>query len=351
MQILRHPPHERPGPPLPRPPMRRVAQVLHCATLFQILNIALIALTALPVQMSIPQKYTKNLLHKFVLMGACRACRAGRAGRPGRAQIHKQSDLQKANTVRGRGNARGMDRLTTLSEDILKLMLRHMDACSIVALTSTCSQLRSLRSNTDAILVGISYEEDCDGDRFRSRDSIQFVLWKKNKNVGELEITKQMHNELICSCFLRQKPDRQQQRVEHYSFLAAIGATGYWTSPKITICIWNLSTNDICRLNRVFENRNQFKLGVIIDASNYVRLSKYLTTGIRPRRPHMWPEIPMQVDLIWGNYLLQIHSSVYPLLKRESYNGPRDNNDFAEPYLSFEGTTFRLVRCFDKSCF
>ena len=60
--------------------------------------------------------------------------------------------MQKANTVRGRGIARGMDRLTTLSEDILKLMLRPMDACSIVALTSTCSQLRSLRSNTDAIL-------------------------------------------------------------------------------------------------------------------------------------------------------------------------------------------------------
>lgn len=243
-----------------------------------------------------------------------------------------------------------MDRLTALSEDILKLMLRSMDACSLVAFTSTCSQLRSLRSDAGAILVGISYEEDCDGDRLRSRDSIQFVLWKNEKKfLWELDITKQIHNEVICSCFSNDEQNRRQ-RMNHYLFLAAIGATGYWQSPKVTICIWNLSTNNIFRLHRVFENRNKFHLGVIMDPLAYVRLDRYLRTRTHVNNLH-GEEVPTQMTLNAGNYLLELNSFVYPSMNRYSYNGPRDNNDFGEPYLSFEGTTFRSVRCFDKSSF
>lgn len=230
-------------------------------------------------------------------------------------------------------------------------MLRFMDAYSFLALTSTCSQLRSLRGETGAFLLGISSEEDCYNDRFRSRNSIQFVLWENESNefLWDAKNAIQLSNEITCRHFPKYKAGEYSNgpiigRINRYLFLAGTGATGNCDSLKTMISFWNLSTNKISRLHEVFENRKEMILRVLVSPVLYTRLGRYLK-NYNFGSARRFEEIPMQVNLIFGEYVLKIKSTVYPVWKRDSYDGPRDNNDFGEPYLSFENTTFESVEC------
>ena len=231
--------------------------------------------------------------------------------------------------------------LDSFGDDVLLCVLQSVsvsDPFALIALRATCRRLCALVAGTGRAFLKLSYNDvynvtftlnECPGGY--SWAGTQQTNNKIAVDRDELMSRSTFYDEhdMLVKC-----PTKLRQAL----FMCGLGGNGFIHEYSMTASFFSLATAKVSGpFQFTPETGARYENSLIVGAVAYSRLNR----NVRESNTKFNVPVDAEITLNLPSMSVKVFSSFEGSVKRESYNGPRDNNDFVS-YLQLENT--RIAR-------
>jgi hypothetical protein len=229
--------------------------------------------------------------------------------------------------------------IDVLGADILlKVTEQVLSSCgvSVLALLATCTQFRKLRCFLTGKVLCMSY--DSRRSFFVLSHDGNFHTWSGAHELQNKLCVNQVHLTRVYvpqSTWVSGSPSKLRQTL----FWGGLGGNSLFGEQEMTLFLIDIATGVSCDpFTFTPVSGASFHNSVHLDAVDHSRLSRNIEHTNVNRVVHT----NAGIIVLTPDFVLKLKSKFDSTMKREAYNGPRDNNDFTN-YLCIENAIVQKI--------